>query len=58
MVVVKNGRLLANILKSETWWDVRYNLAFSVHIPNISNIASNKKSLKLNLLYVFKFRFD
>ena len=58
MGIVKNGRLLANVSNKETWWYVCYNLACSVHIRNMSNIASKKKSLKLELIYDFKLRFD
>ena len=32
--------------------------AYFVHIGNISNIACRKESLKFNLLFISKFRFD
>ena len=49
------GRLLA---KKEIQGDIRSNIAYIVHIWNISNIACYKKSLKFNLLFISKFKFD
>ena len=51
------GRLLANVSNKETG-GIHFNLAYFVHIWNISNITCYKASLKSSLLFISKFRFD
>ena len=51
-------RLLANVRNKEIWGNITSNLGYLVFIRSISDIASNNKSLKFNLLSIFKFRCD
>lgn len=51
-------RLLTNVRNKEIWGNITSNLGYLVFIRSISDIASNNKSLKFNLLSIFKFRFD
>ena len=50
--------LLVNVSKKEMQGNIRSNIAFFVHIWNISNIACHKKSLKFILFFISKFKFD
>ena len=52
------GQLLANVSDKETEGGICFNLAYFVHIWNISTIARHKESLGFNIVFLSKFRFD
>ena len=51
------GPLFANVSKKRNV-NVRFNIAYFVHIWNIWNISCHKKSLTFNLFFISKFKFD
>ena len=50
--------LLDNLVMVTNEGSIRSNLAYFVHVWNISNIVCHKESLKFSLLFISKFRFD
>ena len=58
VIVTYEGSIVCKCFKYGNGGGIRSNLAYFVHIWNISNIACHKESLKFNLFFISKFRFD
>ena len=57
--MVKNEGLIASkCFKKRNVRGICSNISYFVHIRNISNIACHEKSLKFNLFFISKFKFD